>query len=258
MNYVEEDYELKDDNTDNDLVDILSDIPLTLTLENIKSQIEDPSSSPVDHLTPVVEKAAKSIKDYKEDTEITTQIRNVLEKFCNDILDAISAKYNIYADVRDNSLGETIKFTMCLYSIIVLKYSKFITKFLYKYIFENRTELVSVFGDVSKSKDVTSSALKKIPDNAEDKDLLVAIANVTTILDNITDNSSSIDPLEFLRLCKAEQLYYGAMLIDLIQMGRVSGNFVPAYVNIANECEQDIVIDVKINLTTKYRKRRER
>lgn len=230
---------------------LLSDLPLELIKENIKLQVASPLTTTVNFMTTVSDKFDTIQEIYSENPEAMANLKSISIDFYGFVNNKIDDAFDLGIDIDESSLGQLRSVSTSLYEFLVLRYKENITKFLIKYIKRNKKALAKQFEHYQKKKDVTSISLKR---KLKDKESVLIIANLPEIIDHII--SLEIDGDEFLDYV-GDGYYEAELILDLIDASRMSGDFVPQYLNKIKSNHVDtldeIQADVRVKLLKKFK-----
>ena len=141
MAFLDQEFELI---RDNEMEEIIADLPIPLVLENIKEQIEDPLSSKVDNLETILEKYGYIMDNFDDDEQLSL-LKNKVSNLLVTVYKMISNKYDMNFNFDEDNMDELRDITQALYSVVVLRYTKNITMYLYNFILSNKEELANAF-----------------------------------------------------------------------------------------------------------------
>ena len=180
----------------NDIDDeiFLSEVPLSLMKENIKSQFEDPAE---DHKTDFVQTFLnKYIYSKQNDLEEEDpDIEDMHDEFISYMEDIFKEFLGIgLPNLDDSSNEEQEELVHYIYRFFLINIKKNFTKFILTYI---KTYGDTLYEELPKSKDVAYLTYKKFIDDEKD---LIIISNIHSTVDLILEKDLSID--EFLEFIK--------------------------------------------------------
>lgn len=241
-----DEYELS---TSVEMDNLLAELPFNLMRETINDQIDHPVDFTVNYLDVVIEKC-NVCRSMSGDPDIQSQIDNSLKEFIIGILRKMDEAFDLGLDL--NSISESsnvIEIGTVLYTFFILRYRKNISRFISKFILQNKKKLVQEFTDNNK-KDVSTLALKKQVRNRDD---LVIVANLPSIIKYVIN--LDISPADFITLSAGTDSYEGAVILALINSNRLIGNFVRSYFD-ASVDDHDYILDeiqtaIKLRITKK-------
>ena len=254
MSFLDQEFELT---RDNEMEDIIADLPIPLVLENIKEQIENPISSTVDNLETILEKYDYIMENFTEDTEQLSTLKYKISNLLITVYNLISQKFDMTFNIDEDNLEELRDVTQALYSVVVLRYTKNITMYLFNYIMANLPELARTFSIDNQPNNknnvlVNPQILNLIKDHPEKKDAVSIIYNLPVIYKSIYNLNLEPDVIDFINLSGAGRTYNGQIIIDGLESGQACGSFIPMYMRLLSneydEIRQEIFNDVKIRL----------
>lgn len=216
---------------------LLLDLPLELIKEQLRYQIQDPLSTTVNYVDNVLEKFKYLLNEYRDDEDHVKSINSLITEVFGFLINEINDTYDLGIYTEYENVNETMELGVVLYSFFILRYQKNITRFVYKYIIKNKKALVEEFSHLQKKKDVTTISMKK---KIKNKDDILILSNLPTIVNHII--SLELDSEDFLQYVSDEEYYEGTFITNLINQGRMVGNFVPDYLNTIVD-RHDIVLD---------------
>lgn len=236
--------------SDLELDSLLSDLPIEVIKESIKEQVADPLSTNINYVNTIVEKCGVLRREFEENEDALKQINDLLEDFFRFLITEIDTKFDLTLDVSDDAVDTLVSIGEILYSFLILRYKKNISKFIYKFIIKNKKFLVEQFEKQSKKKDVTSISLKKQIKNKDDILLISNLPNVIKYIMNLY-----IEPLDFLKYACDDEYYEGSILKQMILSGKLVGNFVTEYLNLIVYDNDDILDEVQTDVKLKLLKK---
>lgn len=216
---------------------LLADLPFDLIKENIKDQINNPLSTKINYVNTIVEKCDVIKKEFDDDPDVISTVNTSLREFFEFIIQEIDNKFDLSIDTTIEDNETVITIGDALYNVLILRFKKNISKFIYKFIVKNKKSLVEQFDKKAKKKDVTSISLKKQIKNKDDILLLSNLPDVIKFIMNLY-----IEPLDFLKYACDDKHYEGTILWQMISNGKIIGNFVTEYFKIITD-EYDYVLD---------------
>ena len=255
MAFLDQEFELIHDN---EMEEIIADLPIPLVLENIKEQIEDPLSSKVDNLETILEKY-DYIMDNFDDEEQLSLLKNKVSNLLVTVYKMISNKYDMNFNFDEDNMDELRDITQALYSVVILRYTKNITMYLYNFILSNKEELANAF-DIenqvaNRNNLLMNSKLQDIlKDRPEKKNAISIIYNLPYIYKSMYNMTMEPEVEDFLELSGASRTYNGQIILNALETGQACGSFIPEYMKMLStdydEIRQEIFNNVKIRLIT--------
>lgn len=232
----------------NDIDDeiFLSEVPLSLMKENIRSQFEDPAQ---DHKTDFVQTFLnKYIYSKQNDLEEEDQdIEDMHDEFISYMEDIFKEFLGVGLPTLDDiSNEEQEELIHYIYRFFLINIKKNFSRFLLNYIKEFGD---SLYDELPKKKDVAYLAYKKIIDDEKD---LVIISNISSTVDLILEKEFTIDDFFEFSKSSSDNLEL-EFLMEKYDTGEMNGNFVDHYVGMVNEdLKSEITCKVKNKLLKKY------
>ena len=255
MAFLDQEFELT---RDNEMEEIIAELPIPLVLENIREQVADPLSSKVDNLETILEKYDYIMANYDDQDQLSL-LKNKVANLLITVYNIISDKYDINFMVDEDNMEELRDITQALYSVVILRYTKNITMYLFNFIMKNLQDLGRAFDienqAVNKSALLMNTKLQvALKENPDAKDAISVIYNLPYIYKSLYTLNIEPDLIEFLDLSGAGKTYNGQIIIDGIESGQACGSFIPEYMKMLasdyDEVRQEIFNNVKIRLIT--------
>lgn len=255
MAFLDQEFELT---RDNEMEEIIAELPIPLVLENIREQVADPLSSKVDNLETILEKYDYIMANYDDQDQLSL-LKNKVANLLITVYNIISDKYDINFMVDEDNMEELRDITQALYSVVILRYTKNITMYLFNFIMKNLQDLGRAFDienqAVNKSALLMNTKLQDaLKENPDAKDAISVIYNLPYIYKSLYTLNMEPDLIEFLDLSGAGKTYNGQIIIDGIESGQACGSFIPEYMKMLasdyDEVRQEIFNNVKIRLIT--------
>lgn len=224
----------------------LSDVPVSLILESIKGQFDDPTSDiKTDYVSTFIDTWYYS-KEECEDEDEVRQLYQIRTNFYVEMMKLFRETLNLgfpnIDDISDEGVqDDLIKFT---YRYFILHIRKNFSHLVQNYIEKNRDEILSI---CDKKKDVTTLAYKK---DIEDPDDLLILSNIPEIVDYVLDKDFDVD--EFLKLSMGKHDYECEYVDGAYDDFQITGNFVEPYTNFVDNTFKSELID---KVRTKYFKK---
>lgn len=253
MAFLDQEFELT---RDSEMEEIIADLPIPLVLENIREQVEDPLSSKVDNLETILEKYDYIMDNY-DDVDQLSLLKNKVANLLINVYNIISDKYDLTFMIDEDNMEELRDITQALYSVVVLRYTKNITMYLFNFIMKNLKDLGRAFDIenqvINKNTLLMNTKLQDaLKDNPDSKDAISVIYNLPYIYKSIYSLNTEPDLIDFLELSGAAKTYNGQVIIDAITSGQACGSFIPEYMKMLSsdydEVRQEIFNNVKIRL----------
>lgn len=235
MNFQSEDYDLV---SDTEIDQILTDLPMEVIQEQFRYQINNPLSTSVNLLDGVMERLVLLREEYAENEDAQANVKTLTINFFTFLIQELEQKFNITTNMDSFGAEEYVRVGSALYNFLILRYKKNVSKFLYKYIIDNKKTIVKEFDSNLKRKDVTSIAIKKKIKNKDDATILSCLPSIIKFIMGI-----EIDSTEFLQYVSNGKYYEANIIRQLYDTGDLVGNFVPNYFEILTN-DYDYIFDV--------------
>jgi len=236
--------------SDLDIELLLAELPFNLTRENIIEQINDPISIQVNYITTLLDKCDIVKNQFVDNSEVIKEIDTNLRSIFELILREMNEKFRLGVSVNESD-DDIIKLGEALYTYLILRYKKNVSRFIYRYILKNKKEFIEKF-DTTKKKDITSLALKK---QFKNKDDIILITSLPKIIKHIM--GLDIEPIDFLDIISKGEHYEASIIKEAILSGQIIGNFIPRYFYLMiDEYEHvmdEIQTDIKLKLINKIK-----
>ena len=226
--------------------DMLSDLPIELTILNIKEQIHTPQST-INYLENLKDEVDQIDKDYSGEENFDSGERTLSElktSIANDVIEIISSEYDFTVDTESYVGDSLFEIAEAIYNIFVVDYLENVQRYLYQYIKVNKKSLAKDYANAD-----TLGASKKI----KDKDLQCISNNLPDVIQFII--KGEIDEDEFIRLATEDDSYDRSIILELMGRGAMYGNFADALLGKLNDefsYMRDVVI---LNIQSKINKK---
>lgn len=236
----------------NDIDDeiFLSEIPLSLLKENIKTQFEDPMEyRKIDYVQSFLNKYQFSMENINDDDD-QADLENIHVEFISFMRDMFRVYLGLgfpnLEDMDEESQEELIHFT---YRYFIINIKKNFVNVILNSLNENKR---SICDALPKKKDVTSLSLKR---NVTDEDDLTIISNISDAIDMVLITSSSIT--KFLEQCSIDEPSLEAEYIsDKYDSCDITGNFIEKYIDMLDDSfKVEIECKVRNKILKKYNKK---
>lgn len=239
--------------TDTD--ELLAELPFDLIKESILEQIDDPVNTSTNYVDVILDKCALYKEEYNENEELINEMNEKLTDFFVFIMDNINNKFDLGLDINEiATYNNAIDIGESIYKYFILRYSKNITKFFTKYIFNNKKTICEYYTDNTvQKKDVSTLAYKKQIKNPED---LCIITNLPSIIKYII--GLDITSLEFINLSTGSDNYDAAVIKELITSGKMIGDFFNSYISLCVDSHDYILDDLHTDIRIKIMKKLEK
>lgn len=231
---------------DSDLTMLLNDIPYDLTKANIMKQVNDPLSTTVDYLDTFLERCNYLIEKYDGDSDAINDVKNLKLNMCRDILEVIDNKFGFDFDIENMQDNELEESTDVVYRFLIIGFKKRITKYVYKFIKQNKKTFSDTYADQVLKKDVSTLSMKK---RTKDKDAVVIIACLPNIVKDVL--SMDCENEDFLEMVVSEDSYEGEIIANMCYANKITGNFVSKYFSYILEENESMLEEVYIKVHSK-------
>lgn len=220
----------------------LSDIPISLTKENIKAQFRNPLGCDTDYITTFIDTYEYSLEncDDEEDRRDLIDLRNDFFVYVRELF-----KEHLgigFPDFEERDVETQNELILCTYRYFIINIKRNFVRLVLNYI-DTRKNAVLALCD--KKKDVTTLAYKK---EIQDPDDLLIISNINEIVKFVIN--SEFDVTEFLKLARKTNDYEAEYVDDAYDNVELTGNFTSKYrlmfdndyiVSIVNKVRQKIL-----------------
>lgn len=227
---VDELYELSSD------IDIdmeILDIPLDMLKENIKCQIEDPTTA-TNYIEMINDKMDVLFEMYGEDPDQSQKVRDIAVNLYGFIINEICDRFEITHGIEFDNVENVKEYATALYLYLIIRFEKNIYKYTKNYIDSYKKDLAAEYASTSKRKDVTMLSIKRKKKNVN-RDDVVILGNLHEIVDGILTQGAT--PEMFFSLSSGTSNYEASVLSDLFEGGILDGRFVDEYFQIALDNE---------------------
>ena len=241
-------YEYEPNDVENEM--FWSDLPLSLFLETIRSQFEEPMEyRKNDYVQSFFNKFYFTKSEMTEDDE--EEVEELYTKFISH-MEALFKEYlgiglPTIDDAGEEEQKELIHY---VYRYFIINIRKNFVNLIYNYI-EDRKE--GICDSIEKKKDVTSLSLKK---NVTDENDIVILANLSEVVSDILDEDFTID--DFFKYSKTESTELEIEFVsDAYDQCEITGNFVPYYTKMVDDdLKVEIECKVRNKILKKYKKKK--
>lgn len=227
----------EDIGTVTEMEELLADAPISLLLENVRSQINATFCS-VNYVNIYSDKLNIIEESVGDDSDLKRLVNTYRNDFFSKILEIINEFFEVRVDIDYNNPSETEDVATELYEFFIVDIRKVLSRFFYNFIQENKKRIVEEL-DISKpKKDVLTTSVKK---TMKGNDIKI-ISNIYEVVSYISDLEIMNDV--FLEHCQADVLY------DYDEQGIIAGNICTGLLQFAKEHNliNDIVPDLTIRL----------
>lgn len=231
---------------------LLAELPFDLIKESILEQIEDPVNTTVNYVDVILDKCELYKEEFGENEELINELNQKLTEFFAFIMNKINDKFDLGLDVNDiASRTDAVDIGESIYKYFILRYTKNIIRFFTKYIFENKKSISSHYVDnTSQKKDVSTLAYKKQIKNIDD---LCIITNLPSIIKYIIN--LDIESIDFLQLSAPSDNYDASVVKELINSGKLIGDFYNNYLNICIDSHDYIMDELQTDIRIRIMKK---
>lgn len=228
MSYLEEEYDASD--LDGEI--LLSEAPLSLLMQAIETQFEDPIEyRRKDYLQSFIakyefcrENQDEAGDDYKyELDEYYAEFMRFMETLLSQYFDVA------FPDLDDTEDSDALELIHLTYRFFIKGVKKNFTRVVIGYLEDYKSEIASEFSD---RKDVTSATLKG---RVNDHDDIRILANLNNVVELLLDRIGTITVEEFLNYVNDGDYMEGEYISDQYDEVSIVGNFVPKYTKFAKE-----------------------
>lgn len=242
-------YQVDYDETANDEI-MLSEIPLNLIEESIKSQFDNPEVyRKNDYVQKFLKKYQYSLDNLRDDEE--EDIYELHDRFLLFIKDIFYDRLNIgFPEIEDYEEDDQHELIHLTYKFFINNIKKNFVNFIYTIIDTDRDLVLQV---CEKKKDVISLNFKNEID--DDYDVLV-LSNLSKIIDFILSQSYTVD--EFFDNCTPSSLVIEYDFVkEKFEDFSLTGNFVSNYIAMLDESFKiEIECKIRSKILKKYPKRK--
>lgn len=238
--------------TSTEIESLMAELPFDLIKESIIDQINDPVNSTMNYIDVIIDKCTLYKEEYEDNEELISELNEKLTDFFIFIMENINEKFELGLDVQTiATYKNAVDIGESLYKYFILRYTKNIIKFFTKYIFKHRKEICEYYSDTTnQKKDVSTLAFKKQIKNPED---LCIITNLPSIIKYIID--LDVEPIDFINLSAGPDNYDASIVKELINSGKLIGNFVPAYIDLCVDSHDYILDELHTDIRLKIMKK---
>lgn len=241
------DYEYEGNDIDDEIM--LSDLPLSLMMETIRSQFEDPMEyRKKDYVQSFINKYEYTKENITEDE--SDELEELYTKFIS-FMESIFKEYLgiglPYIDDADEESQEELIHLIYRYFIINIR--KNFVNFIYNYIEDKKETLAE---SLEKKKDVTTLSLKGAVTDEND---ITIVSNLSDLIEDIMSQEFTID--EFFDYSRTENTELDIEFVsDKYDNNEITGNFVSYYMDMVDESLKiEIESRVRNKILKKYKKK---
>ena len=243
------DYEYEPTSVDTEI--FLSNMPLSIMEDNIKTQFKNPLEyRRVDYVHSFFRKYKYSV-DSSETEEELNEIEDLRDQFVQFMCDIFHRALNIgLPEIEDKSKEDQEELIRFTYRYFMINIKKNFVNFILNYIDEHKKILCE---NAQRKKDISSLSLKK---EIDDNDDVLILSNLSDIIDFIL-NDGSISVADFIRMSDRKRPSFETMFIDdRYNDFSITGNFIEKYVNmIDSDFKVEIEQKVRNNILKQYKKK---
>ena len=248
MSYLEEDYDASD--LDGEI--FLSEAPLSLLMQAIETQFEDPIEyRRKDYVQSFITKY-EFCRENQE--EINEDYKDELDEYYADFLrfmETIMSQYFgiTFPELDDTEDTEALELIHLTYRFFIKGMKKNFIRVVEGYLNDHKDEIVSILPD---RKDVTTANFKN---RVDDHDDLRILANLDIVVREVLTSEISVE--EFLQYTCDGDYMEAEFMTDRYDDVQIVGNFVPQYIQMASE-ELQYWLEVRLRqrILKKYNKKK--
>lgn len=232
----------------------LSEVPLELLEQSIKTQFESPAEyRKKDYVQTFITNYNYSVENLEDMINTDEVDREELERLRLDFVGFMTKMFDAYlgvgidTDALDDD--DTNNMILLVYGFFIKNIKKNFVSLIMNYMEEHKKEIVE---DLPKRKDVTTLNFKNEIDNDDD---VAILSNLSDIIDDILSMELTVD--EFMKLvqpksCSLEYEFVKEHLDDFT----ITGNFVPYYTKMVDEhFKTELESKIRNKILKKYPKR---
>lgn len=230
----------------------LSDEPVNLLKEQLRTQFQNPLSRRFDYVGSFIEKFRQSVLAIETDDE-ENDLDRIHDDFMGFMLSLFEEKLDIaFPDFEDKSYEDQEELVHMTYRFFIINVKHNFSSFCSHHIEDNRKQIVD---SIPKKKDVTYLNLKKDGIDTEDN---IIISNLYEILNQVIftedhDVDTFINNSDW-----REPRLETDMVKDWFDEFQVVGNFYPKYKMMLDEAfVKEIECKVRNRMLKKYKKRKD-
>lgn len=225
---------------------LLTEMPLEVIKENLKVQINNPLSTRVNFLEPMLDKFRVIQDELGDNPEAMQELKSIRVNLFGFLIDALNDAYDLDVEYDPDNGGETQTIGYALYTFLILRYKKNITRFLYKYIKRNKKSLAQEFESYQKKKDVSSLTIKK---KIKDKNTILIISNLPEIINYVINLEVSAP--DFFEYLDDDDLFEVQTIQQLMNSGKMSDSFIDKYIDVSTDINDFILDDIQSDIRLK-------
>ena len=233
------DYEYEPTSIDTEI--FLSNMPLSIMEDNIKSQFKNPLEyRKVDYVHSFFRNYRYGIENVETDEELI-EMDDYRDQFIHFMCDIFHRALNVgLPEIEDKSKEEQEELIRFTYRFFITNIKKNFVNFIINYIDEHKKLLCET---AQRKKDISSLSLKKEIDDTED---VLILSNLSDIIDHIlSDDSISVS--DFIRMSDRKRPSFETIFIEeKYNDFSITGNFIEKYVAMVDS-------DFKVEIEQKVR-----
>lgn len=241
------DYEYQGNDIDDEIM--LSDLPLSLLMETIRSQFEDPMEyRKKDYVQTFINKYEYTKENITEDEsdeleELYTKFISFMEKMFKEYL-GIGLPY-----IEDDDEEKQEELVHFIYRYFIINIRKNFVNFIFNYIEDKKENLAD---GLEKKKDVTTLSFKGAVTDEND---ITILSNLSDIIDDVMCQDFTID--DFFKYSRTETTELDIEFVsDKYENNEITGNFVSYYTEMVDEnLKIEIESRVRNKMLKKYKKK---
>lgn len=227
----------------------LSDVPLSLMMETIRSQFDDPMEyRKNDYVQSFLNKYNFTKEEMTEDDD--EEVDELYTKFIS-FMESIFKEYlgiglPTLDDDSEEDQEELIHF---IYRYFMIGIRKNFVNLIFNYIEEHK---VTIADNIEKKRDVTTLSLKR---NVTDENDITILSNLSEVINDILDTEFTID--EFFKYSRTDESQLEIdFASDKYDSCDITGNFVSKYCSMVDEdLKVEIECKVRNKILKKYKKK---
>lgn len=236
-------YEYDPNEIENEI--FLSELPLDLFLETIRSQFNEPMEyRKNDYVQSFFNKFYFTKNEMTEDDE--EEVEELYTKFVS-FMESLFKEYLGIGlpTLEDEGEEEQKELIHYVYRYFIMNIRKNFVNFIYNYI-EDRKD--GICDSIEKKKDVTSLSLKK---NVTDENDITILSNLSEVISDILDEEFTID--DFFKYSRTDSTELEIDFVnDKYENCEITGNFVPYYIKMIDE---DLLVEIECKVRNKILKK---
>lgn len=249
MNYIDDEFEYQPETIDGAI--FLSEIPVSLMKEQLRSQFEEPLEyRKRDILESFIDKYNESLQIEVPEDDLD-ELETLREDFVCFIKDLFEKHLHVgFPTLEDDDVEEQHDLLHFTYRFFIRNIKKNFVNVILNYIDENKE---AICNSVNRKKDITSLSLKKEINDADD---IAIIANLSDIVDMVFETyreGERYDILDFIKNTDYNSPSLETQYVtESYEEDRITGNFIECYMDMINN---DFRHEIESKVRTKYLKK---